>query len=66
VAGGDFFQMDQTASTNQELLWNISKCCKNANLDCGIDLCFGCHNEKTVENRFDSLHNSTDLKHYFV
>jgi len=42
------------------------ECCKNSNLDCGIDLCFGSHNEKADENRFDSLHYSTDFKYYFV
>jgi hypothetical protein len=42
--------MIQAKSAQQEVFWNLRECCKNTNLDCGIDLCFGCHNEKTDEN----------------
>ena len=60
MAGGDFFQMDQTAFANQKLLWHLRECCQNTNLDGGIDLCPGCHNEETAQNRGQSLHNSPD------
>ena len=42
--------MDQAAFKNQKILWDVGKCRKNPNLDCDIDLCTGCHNEKTFEN----------------
>jgi hypothetical protein len=56
--------MDQTASAYQELLWHVAKCCENSNLDSDIDLCAGRNNEKTVTDRFASLHNFTDFEHH--
>jgi hypothetical protein len=50
VASGNIFQMDQTAFTNQKILWDIGKCCENSNMDCDINVCSGGHNEKTAEN----------------
>ena len=50
VASGNIFQMDQTAFENQKILWHIRKCCQNSNMDCDINICSGCDNEKTAEN----------------
>ncbi len=33
-------------------------------MDCDINVCSGCHNEKTAENWFDSLHYFTDFKYF--
>jgi hypothetical protein len=58
--------MDQTASTHKEFLWYIGKRRKDTNLDCCSHICPGRYNEKTAENRIDSLHNLTDFEHYAV
>ena len=58
--------MDQTAFANQEFLWHLGECCQNANLDRGVNLCFGRHNEKAAQNRPDSLHYSTNFEHHSI
>ena len=63
VARGNIFQMDQTASENQKILWHFWKCCQNSNMDCHLNVCSDSDNEKTVKNRFDSLHYFTDFKY---
>ena len=58
------FQMDQTASAYQSLLWNFRKCRQNTNLDCNLNLCFGSDRQKTFKPGRKSLHYFTDIKHH--
>ena len=66
MASGDLFQMDQTAFTNQKILWHLRECCQDTNLDCGIHVSIGRNIEKKVENRRDSLHYFTNFEHHLV
>jgi hypothetical protein len=62
------FSIIQSTQIPEEpkILWNLGECRQDANLDCGINLSVGRHNEKTAENPIDSLHNFTDFEHYPV
>ena len=50
-----FFSMDQTASTDQCLLWHFAKCGQNPGLDRHLSLRVGCHRQKRL-NLQRSLH----------
>jgi hypothetical protein len=52
--------MDQTAFTNQGVLWNIGKRGKNINLDSNLGLCAHSFSEKTYEFGYNALHFFTD------
>ena len=54
--------MDQTAPSNQIVLWNLRKRCQDSDLDSSIGLCSGGDRQKTAENRPESLHNFTDFE----
>ena len=58
--------MDQTASKNKKLLQYVRKFRQDSSLDCNLNLCSGRHNEKKIENRFDSLHYFTDFEHHSI
>ena len=53
-------QMDQAASENKSILWNVRKCGQNANMDCHHHLCAGSDHQKAIEVGAKSLHNFTD------
>ena len=55
-------QMDQAASANKSILWNIRKCGQDANMDCHHHLCAGSYHQKAIEVETESLHNFTDCK----
>src|SRR5271157_2189306 len=55
-------QMDQTASANQGVLWNIRECGQNTNMDCYLRLRAGCNYQKTIESRTKPLHNFTNCQ----
>ena len=59
MAGGTFFQMDQTAPANQSFLWDICQCCKDAGLDSRLRLCTCSYPQKKARPRPEPLHNST-------
>jgi hypothetical protein len=54
--------MDQAASENKSILWNVRKCGQNANMDCHHHLCAGIDHQKAIEVETESLHNFTDYK----
>ena len=56
------FQMDQTASPPQGILWNFGECGKDPNLDCHYGLCAGGHRQKGIEIGPKPLHNFTDFE----
>ena len=55
-------QMDQTASANQGVLWNIRECSQNTNMDCYLRLRAGCHYQKAIESGAKPLHNFTNCQ----
>ncbi len=58
------FQMDQTTSTNQGILWHFRKCGQDPNMDCHLGLSARGHNQETVKLRFEPLHNFTDFERH--
>jgi hypothetical protein len=60
LAGGTVFQMDQTASQNQSLLWHYRECSQNSDLDRHLRVCPRGYREEDFESGPKSLHNSTD------
>lgn len=59
-------QMDQVASANKSILWNVRKCGQDANMDCHHHLCAGSYHQKAIEVETESLHNFTDCKRNVV
>ncbi len=55
-------KMDQTASQNQGVLWNLRERCKDSDLDCHFRVCAGDHSQETLQFGSESPHNSTDFK----
>jgi transposase len=58
-------QMDQTAPSNQSLLWQHGKCREDANMDRDCDLRLDCNYEEAIEFETFALRNpkSIGLKH---
>jgi len=54
--------MNQAASANKSILWNVRKCGQDANMDCHHNLCAGSDHQKAIEVETESLHNFTDYK----
>jgi hypothetical protein len=57
------YQMDQTASADQGLLWHLGKRRQNPNLDRHLHLCAGSHYQETSSSVLQPLHNFTDFGH---
>jgi hypothetical protein len=51
-----FFQMDQTAPTDQTVLWDVGERREDANLDCRFGLCAGGNRAQTTQSGGISLH----------
>jgi hypothetical protein len=64
MASRTVFQMDQTASANQEVLWYFRKRSEDSNLDCRFNLCAGRNREKETRCQVQSLLNIADRKHH--
>ena len=62
LAGRIVFQMDQTASQNQKVFWNIGERGKNSDLDCSLSLCASGNLEKEATAPRKPLHNFTNFK----
>jgi hypothetical protein len=62
MAGGALFQMDQTKSQNQKLLWNKRQCRKDADMDRRICIRSGGNHKKAAQIGCKSLYNSTNLE----
>jgi len=62
LAGRALFQMDQTASPDQDLLWHFRKRSQDSGMDCGFRLCSRGYHQKASEPESKPLHNSTDFK----
>jgi hypothetical protein len=62
LAGGTIFQVDQTTSQNQEILWHIRKCSENSDMDRYIGICARGHYQKETPLGSNSIHNSTDFE----
>src|SRR3989338_4612396 len=62
LAGGTFFQVDQTTFTHQEVLWNIRERSQDTNLDCSLHLRANCGPEKKAGTQRQPLHNFTDFE----
>lgn len=60
LAGGVVFQMDQTTSQDQSLLWHHRECRQDPDMDRHLSLCSRGHREENLESGPKSLHNSTD------
>ena len=56
LAGGAFFQMDQTASADQAVLWHVGERREDANLDRDFGLCAGGDRAQTARSGGGSLH----------
>jgi hypothetical protein len=61
LADRDIFQMDQTAPSDQSVLWNYRECRQNPDLDRHYCLRVGGYHQKSIEDRLEPLHNSTDF-----
>ena len=59
MAGGVVFQVDQTTSQDQGLLWHHRKCRQDPDLDRHLGLCSRGYCEEDLESGPKSLHNST-------
>ena len=66
LASGTVFQMDQTASAYQSLLWHLGECGQVADLDRGIGLCAGRHRQKAAQYSGQPLRNPTDSEPHAV
>ena len=62
LASGAFFQMDQAAPENKEILWYFGECSQDTGLDSSLCLCPRCDTEKTSQTTGESLHNFTNFK----
>ncbi len=62
MASRAVFQMDQTASEDQELLWHLRKCSNDTSLDSSFSLCSRGNHEKAPQPPGKSLHNFTDFE----
>ena len=62
LANRALLQMDQTAPSDQSVLWNNRECRKDPNLDSNRHLRTGGHCQITVTLGPESLHNSTDFE----
>lgn len=56
------FQMDQTASADQGILWHIRERCQNPSLDSRIDLRLDCDYQKATVSGNVALYDSTDFE----
>ena len=56
LAGGAFFQMDQTAPTDQAVLWHFGERREDADMDCRFGLCAGGDRAQTAQARGAPLH----------
>jgi hypothetical protein len=61
-----FFQMDQTASTNQGVLWHDRERRQNADMDCNLGLRAGRHRQEAPPAFRQPLRNSTDPEPHHV
>src|SRR5580693_6345885 len=56
LAGGAFLQVDQTASPDQEVLWDVRECGEDPDMDRRIGLRTGCHRPQAAEAGRFTLH----------
>ena len=61
LAGGAFFQMDQTAPADQAVLWHVRERREDANLDRRFGLCAGGDRAQTAQSGGASLHIAAGL-----
>jgi len=61
VARRVVFQMAQTASADQKVLWHIRDCRESTDLDCGLGLRARGHRQETVQPQGFALHFAPDF-----
>ncbi len=62
ISHQDFFASRSVSVHGPAFLRNYWERSQNADMDCHIGLCLGCHCEKAAQYRSLALHNSTDFK----
>src|SRR3990172_7727271 len=62
LASGIVFQMEQTTSSHQSVLWDNRKCRQTPNLDCHIGLCPRGDSQETLETRTQFVHDHASVK----
>jgi len=60
LAGGTFFQIDQTAPSDQAVLWYLGERREDADMDCRLGLCAGGNRAQTAQAGGASLHIAAD------
>jgi len=64
MADRNLFQMDQTTSTNQSILWDFSKRGQDSNLDRHFGLCPCCNHQEETRNRSLTQRNLANSQHH--
>ncbi len=62
LAGRIVFQMDQAASTDQVILWDLGERAEDTNLDRNIRVCLSGNPVKTMKLRSEYVYHSSNIE----